>query len=151
MSDFAALLERVKAASEPDRELDAAIMLALLNPEYRYPEPVSNRVPSGYGEAYGRMYVEGAGDVSGQAPLLTASVDAALAFAAKALPDHYGFGWHKASYMPSIGPKSPRICAEVWNVEAGLKISSGYTNKHPALAIVEAVLTAIALREQAAA
>lgn len=124
------LIERLEKASGPSKKLDEAIFNAL-----GFETFVS------IGMLHVRNYT---GDVH-----ITASIDAALALVEKVLPDHYGYGWHKASYMPSVPIRTNRICAEIWNVESGLKITSGHSDKHLAIAILIALLRALQKQDNA--
>lgn len=71
------LAERCEAATGPDREIDAQIIVTLEHPEYRYPDEVLNRKPSSWDEAAGRFRHDGFGG-SIPWPAYTASIDAAL-------------------------------------------------------------------------
>lgn len=88
MSDLEQLLERVKAATGPDRELDADIAQAIEGVEIQW------RQATGTMEMYPvQRYPStshAAGFGIGPVPTYTASVDAALAFAERMLP---GFGY----------------------------------------------------------
>jgi hypothetical protein len=76
-ANLLALAERCEAATGPDRELDAQIIIALEHPEYHFPDEVLNRKPSSWDEAAGRFRHDGSGG-SVSWPAFTASVDAAL-------------------------------------------------------------------------
>ena len=72
-----ALADRTEKATGPDRELDVEIWLAVNHPDYRFPCPVLNRVPSDYQEALSRhRWDGGGGHYAWLSP--TTSLDAAM-------------------------------------------------------------------------
>lgn len=109
------LLARVKAATGPDRELDAAIHAAT-NPPLR------------------------AGMVFGRVPSITASIDAAVAFAVRVLP-----GWRYDLHSPRMGQTWEAVLMD--GDSASRKIRTGTAASAP-LAIVAATLTALIAQEQ---
>ncbi len=85
MSDLTALLDRVRAATGPDRELDADLWWALArdSAERTYwratlgkPQKAPDRLPDGLGRIA----------VRGRSPMASGSIDAALALAERMLP-----------------------------------------------------------------
>lgn len=155
MSDLAELLKRVEAATGPDRALDASIC-ALLAPPVIFEHWLSNTARDNLDptlwEASSNGYVSHPNWTYGndqlgksQAPQFTASIDAVLALVERKLPDHWGVGFFKASYMPEIGYKGEgRYCGEVWHVASPYtKITSKKTTAGPALAILAALLAAL--------
>lgn len=84
MTDLQTLLSRVEKATGPDRELDALIDITLFGGEMIWKQanytmemyPVSRRASANH---VGGLAIE-------HVPLVTASVDAALAFAERVLP-----------------------------------------------------------------
>ena len=138
MGDVTGLVERLEKATEGSSNLNAAIWFALFKPEYRFPEPVLNRVPDDLFEAYERFHWDGGGGykVSERLPDYTRSVDDALALVERVLP-----GWD--------------IClsrvkgdqAATWNAVFGEPDSfsgSEASSPTPALALCLAALKALA-------
>jgi len=133
MTDIAELLERVKAATGPGRELDAAIVLTL------EPEAFPNTVRSVEDDGtivcghYGAYTFH-------DAPELTASIDAALALVERALP-----GWRWSVFHPGYdngiyqGGKSG--CHLYHPASSGLITAKGFGTT-PSLAILAALLEA---------
>lgn len=92
------LLERLEAATGPNGELNAEIMVRLKFPKYSYPDIVLNRKPDSWREALGRLTHDGFGGGI-TAPNYTGSLDAALTL----FPDNV------VSYRISDGPGGPSV------------------------------------------
>lgn len=131
------LLERVKAASGPDREMDAAVWLALepgvTRKQWSYIHTASGQEcrMDETRDATGRLIV---------VPSFTASIDAALALVERVLPGWFG----KVSFN---GRGS--FC---WLWEPGVLDDDDdgkpIYGKTPALAILAALLTALAASKE---
>lgn len=113
------LVDRIEAATGPDREVDAAIAAALrIGTEHAW----AWNFPAWEGRADGRVYLEQGGP-SFAAPAYTASIDAAMTLVPKDVR------WTICNY------RSPRTVACVNNFDQGSAIT-------PALAICAAALRA---------
>lgn len=129
MGDLNALLERVRAASGPDRNLDLAIHMAL--------------EPANYAPGW-------AWDDLGRPPHLTASLDATVALVERVLP-----GWQFALAGPwKWAEHTPRAGQPIWYAEVardseddglGYKEMNdlSYRGATPALALISALLSAL--------
>ena len=81
LTELAERLEKATGSSRELRELDAAVWFAFFKPDYVFPAPVLNRVPSDLIEAYERFHWDGGGGYSVTVPLprYLSSLDAAIA------------------------------------------------------------------------
>lgn len=91
MTDLNELLERVKAATGPDRELDRDICIALQYGGENSEGAANVRVDPEWGDDNDLIFEIGAEECCNPIPELTASIDAALALAERVLP-----GWEIA-------------------------------------------------------
>lgn len=160
MSGLTELLARCEAATGPDREIDAAIAATFRihwtsadhwinrSPEVEF-RPMA---PGGWRDGWLEIWMPGETSPRDKWKALeyTASIDAISALIEKVLPDHYGYGWHKSSYMPETGPQPTRIAAEIWHVAGGhTSFTTGQTDKSPALGLCIALLRALISRTPA--
>jgi hypothetical protein len=128
MGDLTELLERVKAATVPDQEMDADLWLAVVpdamrrnvmaawpdeQPIWEYSDPDRNLI--------GRHLV----------PRLTASIDAALALLERMLPGH---DW--------MLDKGSEISCAIWRTRDLLAVANSIAATPP-LAILAALLSAL--------
>lgn len=155
MGELDELIERVRGLSGPSREADAEIDAVLFGgrASHDFTEMSAGaRLRRSYGA--GTVFLSHNPCDNGGNVLLrhyrkaaehTASIDAAVALCERVLPPDYGYGFHKSSFQASVFtvPPEKRICAEVWSVRDGLKISSGYSPNNPAIALVLATLEAL--------
>lgn len=127
MSDLHSLLERLQKADGPDREIDAAIILMIEHPGYRFPESVLNRVPHDLQEAYERLTHDGFG-AGKRPPPYTAALDAAISLVEKVLPE-------PAPFFLTIA------CAKEYGCSYGM--GPMFIAPTPALALLTAMVQAL--------
>lgn len=152
-ADLPALLERVKAATQADRELDAALFNALVDDSGRIAFKVSNWSvePGSRLDRYHDGWLYGKGETDKYAdnlPRYSASTDAALELVERLLP-----GWfvlfNTGSVAPGAGSKvdtRPRAeLAEPIETKfgSGVGIRAQVHGATPALAILAALLSAL--------
>lgn len=139
MADLAELLERVTAATGPDRELDAALLRA-----FGFQRTAGNIANSG-------SWKHGDGSwLSASREPVTASLDAALALVERVLPtiplpEPYG-PWEWRVHGPNRNDAGMCRAALMWpQTEAGahVKLVGPAYGKTPALAILAAMLSAL--------
>jgi hypothetical protein len=135
------LLARVEGAERADRELDAAICAALRHIGPLGQEHMWTRQWAGPIEARGARVVllgtDNAEKAWTQAPALTWSMDAALAFVEAVLPG--------AMWQVGFDPDDGSICARLVTVPPPCSHSKA-NHEHPALALIAATLKALIAR-----
>lgn len=148
MTDIAGLIERLEAATGPDRELDAAIVAHLNNASVRRYPPQTDFGP---GARWQFWSLDGAHFLGNESkfpvPALTASLDAALALVERVRP-----GWKVSLFIGHLtgkkngegcraelyAPGRPkRIAAQDWKWP---KMAACYYAPTPAIALLIALL-----------
>ena len=140
MSDLSTLAERLEAATEPDRKLDADLWWAFKRPAAErcfwngalgLPRKLGENdpMPSGLGRS---------GCIS-MAPPYTASIDAALALVEAMLPP-YGWSWR---VQHTLGSER----ASIWREGLRSEWSISLTAPTAPLAILRALVAALAAQE----
>jgi len=158
MTDLAELLERVRKATGPDRELDGEIA-ATLRVGNKLPDWAQNWTGEWRPTIQGFVVLMQDDEQPGpnfSSPKFTASIDAALALVERVLP-----GWKVSLFIGHmtaakngdgaraelIAPGKPKkISASEWRWP---KVAACYHAQTPALAIVTALLSALIAREPA--
>ena len=137
MSDLAELLERVRAATGPDRSIDVAIAIAF-PPEGEKRRELSDASTRCGQYWYSHKYEEG----SRSALEFTASIDAALALTERMLP---GWSWKIVGEPGAVYPH----CAVVRNAATLSDVAEAFVASHrtPSLAILSALLAALIAQE----
>lgn len=131
------LIEKLKAATGPDRELDAEVALHLTKPEGdgAYWSMPLREGPEAC--APGTLWGKNRGfrSILEDAPEYTASIDAALALVAEKLP---GWDWElcldRGEYDFQLTSRRPELSCTYY---------AGFTKSSPAIAILIALLTAL--------
>lgn len=152
MTDKASLIalqERVDSATGPDRELDAAITVALTPTRRTDDDLIYLRLPTKYDKvAAGTYWLHQRSGMSlHTAAALTASVDAALALVERRFP---GWTWDAGADDPDSLPagEKPYYAAVTSPVESSVGVEPVYKSGYGAgatapLAIVSAALAAL--------
>ena len=143
MTDLHSLLTRVEAATGPDRELDADIDVAMFGGEtvwltanYTMEQyPASRRPNSAFVGGIANEHV----------PLVTASLDAALALVGEMLP---GSEFEMGSTSPPEG--EGQFWAVVWARQKSKRISQIATANTLPLAVLSALLRALIAKQEVA-
>lgn len=148
------LLERVRAATGPDRELDVRLqahfdgrvvresegMLLAKSTKPPYDECLIGRVDPG---VRSRNFT-----IAGSCPAFTASIDAAVALVERMLPN---WGWTDCRRQPTFRPGDlPRYALKLTGLRASDDVIGEHLTSLP-LAICAALLSALIAREEAAA
>lgn len=137
------LLERVKAAAGPDRELDAQICIALQPPvileHWLSSTPRTDLYPALW-ESCGNGYVQHPNwGYKSQSYKCTASVDAALALVERVLPERV---------CDTHGARRGALCSAVLTEDsANPRIDVGVGHTRP-IAIIVCLITALLAQEQ---
>ena len=156
MSDVKALIERVEAASGPDRDLDIAIERALL-PDSKFiglcdADPEKYEITYGEGEHYWSVSIN-AGGFSANWPLpkRTASLDASIALVERVTPDWWieGLGEKRTpiKLVHDVHEPTGKWFARLQHWEGG-RLKEAEATTLP-LAVLLALLRAIANTEKA--
>ena len=123
MTDIAGLIERLEAATGPDRELDAAIVAHFNNASVRRYPPQTDFGPGARWQFWSRDGAHFLGSESKfPVPPLTASLDAALALVERVRP---------GAWIEMSGPRKylniPAPVPNRWRVEVDERIGWGST------------------------
>jgi len=142
MTDLTALLERVRAATGADREIDAALMAQSYAQEERHIGAVMEYSDGSEERVKDLVWVDPKTDkwVSTAAHSYTASIDAALALTERVLP-----GWRYDIHSPRFG--TPFEAVLVDGDSASLRIVTAKAPTAP-LAILAALLSALIAQAQ---
>lgn len=152
MSDVAALLERVRAATGPDRELDGEIDAVLRAGLPTLPEWSWTNFPVWKHISNGRVCVlhdSGEHGVNWSSQRFTASVDAALALVDRVLPDSgpnmlysYALDWHASAHTEISHT------AELYLAEGDPPDMTSYQGQAPTLPLAILAALLLALKDQ---
>ncbi len=145
MTDLSTLISRLEEATGADREIDAAVFVALNKPEqypddlryYRLPHPSMDHMDMCAPGTYWLKQRSGASLRT--SPKLTESLDAVLSLAERVLP---GWEWAIFRYAAPGRGGMEKACARIFPVNGQHMGSGDCLGATPALALLAAVLKA---------